>query len=58
MKNEHAARTIIDALGLEVDVAHLALLLTRATRAYSIGNMDDYRNQCDFIKLLVGKEGQ
>lgn len=54
-RNYIAAMTMIDSLGAEVDPHQLATYLTRAIRAYSIANMDDYRNQCDSIRDLFKK---
>lgn len=55
-RNLTAARTICDALGLQVEPSELAVLMTRATRAWGISNYDDYRNQCDSIKALIHGE--
>ena len=49
-------RTIIDALGLQIEPKELAVFVERANGAYSIANYDDYHNQLQFIKKLIGRE--
>lgn len=54
-RNENTCRTIIDAMGWDVDPQELAKLANRANYAYSRGDMDSYQNQCDFIQNLLTK---
>ena len=52
--NLKAAQVIMDALGvIKSEPQELAIMITRAIRADSIANTDDYTNQCGFIKDLI-----